>query len=392
MNHERFTECCFLRSIGRPLLAEFFTRFETELAFKGLVVPSAEASDDAFYWHLGRFLFSPEGLPDRLNEVLYEIQELSKPSGHEQLKAAMEQTGLNLSFDADGDTTPEEIALRVWLHSPELLARHYSENRFSRLKAFVHFERDTDCLALESSQERAEDSVLVNRLDAWFSANGRGNDTVLVDKFELNGEEWYVIRHGDRYLRSARIEKRKVEVVHYRPAKDDLVVYCPKRDELRINAKTKGEQELYRAAFGQYLHGFENYFRATETYSLEPLRTLGVEALACGDIQGMRKVVLTRLVTVFGDEKELTTVWEGTNLFECVGSEAGHLPLPLNRKLIEAVFRIYLTGSKRSFNVKICPPNVIRVENKQCAAGIVQDWLVARGFKRANPASVAAVA
>ncbi|MFN7137736.1 MAG: hypothetical protein ACK4UN_00175 [Limisphaerales bacterium] len=188
--------------------------------------------------------------------------------------------------------------------------------------------------------------------------------------------------------------KGKVEVVHYRPAKDDLVVYNPQRDELRICAKTKGEQELYLAAFGQYLHGVESYYRATDTYSLEPLRELGLEALAWSDIPGIRKVLLTKLEMEIDLNKlePVTSVWKGKDLFGSMASSGGFLPIPINAKLVTGVFRICLKDSRKTLNVKIGVPNVIQVENKPWATGMVQDWLEARRFKSFNPAAIAVAA
>src|SRR5688572_27016214 len=101
MNHGRFTECCFLRSIGRELLAEFFQRFEQDLASRQVSLPPSGTSDDLFFAGLSRILLSPEGLPDRVNEVLHEIQELSTEAGHERLKSAIAQTDLQLDLSMD---------------------------------------------------------------------------------------------------------------------------------------------------------------------------------------------------------------------------------------------------------------------------------------------------
>ena len=108
------------------------------------------------------------------------------------------------------NVSPEELTLRVWLNSPALLAQKYNEQRFTRRKTFVYFEKDRGCLPLESakSRDRANLDALVARLDNWFSENGRGNEIVLVEKFQIRGEEWYLIRHGDTYLRSAKIESQ----------------------------------------------------------------------------------------------------------------------------------------------------------------------------------------
>jgi hypothetical protein len=381
MNHGRFTDCHFLRAIGRNLLKEFFDKFEPEVA-----VPPPTVSDDEFFTSLSRLLMSPEGLPDRVNDVLHEIQELSTQAGHDCLKASIGMGGLQLELD--GKETPEELALRVWLNSPDVLARKYNEQRFSRSKGFVFFERDRYCLPLvqEPGEKRADLSALIAHLDGWFGQNGRGKETVLVERYPLNGEDWFLIRHGDTYLRSSRIENRKVEVLHYRPAKDDLVVYNPERDELRIHAKTRGEQDLYRAAFGQYLHGFENYFRSTDSCCLDPLRELGAEALECADIPGIKRVVLTQLELLLDREEELSTKLKGKDLLATKQLERGApgLGLPADAVLKEAAFHIFIGDAVKPLKVKIIPPNTIRLENKQASVRCVEQFLAARRFKRSG--------
>lgn len=374
MNHGRFTECHFLRSIGRGLLTEFFTRFQ-------VAVPAADVADDVFFAGLSKLLLSPEGLPDAVNEVLHEVQELSTEEGHQRLLEGVGQSGLQLSL---GDkATPEELALWVWLNAPALLAQKVSEQRFSRLTAFAYFEKDEDGLSLasEAVKRRGDEGELVSLLDAWFARNGRGDETVLIERYDLRGEQFYLIRHGDTYLRSARIEKRKVEVLHYRPAKDDLVVYTPERDELRINAKTKGERDLYAAAFGAYLHGAEHYFKEMKTYSLNPLRELGEGALECDDIPGIKKVVLTHLELALGKDGKHRKSLEAEDVFAYSWDEGKQgLVIPADAKLQQASFTLFVGPAGKPVEVRIKPPNMIRL-GKTGSLHCVHDWMSARGFK-----------
>ncbi len=385
MNHGRFTDCSFLRAIGRNLLQEFFEKFNGDLASKKLVLPSIVATDDEFFTALSGMLMSPEGLPDRVNDVLHEVQELSTEDGHDRLMKGLFQAGLQLGL---GDRpTPEEVALRVWLTSPELLATKYNEYRFSRLKLFVYYAKADDCLELgTASLKQADLSALVADLDRWFVRNGRGDETVVVQKFQIKGEDYYLVRHGGTYLRSSKVEKRKMEVLHYRPAKDDLIVYSPETDELRINAKTNGERELYRKAFGCFLHGFADYFQRNEMYTLHPIREFGAEALECHDIPGISKVVLTQLELEFDDQQKLSTTWKAVDLFKCPALPMANGLLPKGATLKEASFLIHLGKSMVPLEVKIIPPNTIRLA-KQSALPCVQDWMSARGFKRPNRSS-----
>jgi hypothetical protein len=104
-------------------------------------------------------------------------------------------------------------------------------------------------------------------LDEWFQKHNRGYENTQIQVYPMNDEFWFLVRHGDTFARAAKLEERKMEVIHFRPAKDDVVVYSPKRDELRIHAGTKGERELYRTAFGLRLMGDDNYFSRRKAFT-----------------------------------------------------------------------------------------------------------------------------
>ena len=53
-----------------------------------------------------------------------------------------------------------------------------------------------------------------------------------------------------------------------------------------------GEKRLYCQKFGLRLFGDANCFPGTRKYTLEPLRELEVDALACGDIEGIESITL----------------------------------------------------------------------------------------------------
>lgn len=382
VEYGRFTETYVLRSIGRELLEELFGRFGAELAEKKLQLPTASLADDDYFREWSRLLMSPEGLPDRVNDVLHAVHELSGTAGHERLREAVEEHGLKVPWD-DVKTTREEVAVRLWLEAPALVAKKCNELKLRRLSSFAYFEKEPNPFAWRpvSAGSRGRMDVLIQTLDGWCASNDRGHETVVVDKYELFGEEWYLIRHGDIYAREAKVEKRKMEVLHFRPAKDDVVVYVPRRDELRINAKTKGERNLYRMAFGYYLHGYENYFCEAATYSLEPLRKLGEAALECDDVEGVSKVVLTRLeVDLCNGQNQVYTL-QADDVFACKWSpdETG-VAIPPGAKLRRASFHVFIGGAKEPIELQVKPPNVLRLA-RHWAAPKIHEWLSARGLK-----------
>ena len=70
--------------------------------------------------------------------------------------------------------------------------------------------------------------------------------------------------------------------------------------EIRMNAETKGEKELYRKKFGLHLFGNEEFFSERSRFDLEPLRQIGEEALLCDDVEGIEYVRLKEVQFFWG--------------------------------------------------------------------------------------------
>jgi len=56
--------------------------------------------------------------------------------------------------------------------------------------------------------------------------------------------------------------------------------------ELRINARSVRERDLYRTHFGHHVFGDPHFFPGDEKYSLDPLLRRGELVLTCVDVPG----------------------------------------------------------------------------------------------------------
>ncbi len=66
---------------------------------------------------------------------------------------------------------------------------------------------------------------------------------------------WFLVRHGESFTRESIIKDGEPSSLFYRPKKYDVLVYGPENGETRMNARSKGEKELYRTKFGFRLFG-----------------------------------------------------------------------------------------------------------------------------------------
>ncbi|MEI6197614.1 MAG: hypothetical protein WCS42_25145, partial [Verrucomicrobiota bacterium] len=223
--------------------------------------------------------------------------------------------------------------------------------------------------------------LLTADLDAWFAKNNRGELTAHIEVYPIDGEFWFLIRHGDAFARTTKLTQRKSEVLHFRPAKDDVVVYAPKRDEIRIHAGTKGERELYRTAFGLRLFGDDNYFCNRKTLSLEPLRLLGIDALDVSGIAGLDKVVARELEIAFDNKHHESVIRRADDLFAAAADAPfERAAIPAGGRLVRATFDFYFTGSKSPRTVQVKPSNTLKL-GRHCDARIVHEFLAERSFR-----------
>jgi hypothetical protein len=374
----RFTKPNLLRAVGRTLLDTFLSRFRDDLAGVSLEPPDTGLPDADYYHALVKLLLAPEALPGALNEALFAIDEMATPEGQERLEKAVTEAGLDLSWAVG--SSREEIALQVWLAAPELLTAAHNQQRMQRLARFEYFG------AGATPGKRAAfippGAGALNRLcltlDAWFARHHRGREMVAVEMYPIDGEYWFLVQHGDTYVRAPAIEERQRKgVLHFRPERDDVVVYSPEQDEIRINARTRGERDLYREAFGLMLRGSEDYFSEQRTYTLEPLRLDGAGALAVEGIDAICKITL-REIEVVSDNAANEFIVEGANdLFDpsaAVGS------IPRSGRLTRAQFDFHFTDSPRPRPVQIQLPNVLKL-GRHCDVRAVHRWACQCGFR-----------
>lgn len=385
LRFRRFSKPHILKEIGRHLLGMFFAKFEDDLKKKDVALPDPALPDDEYFDALSGLLLSPEGLPGSLNDALYAIDEMATEDGQQRLEDGIAQEQLPLTFDAT--SSREDIALQVWLESPELLARKHNEQRLIRLSSFEYYSNPTpiDRTATFKKPDVATLDALTEALDLWFSQHNRGHKNTKIETHEIDGEIWFMIRHGDTYARTPKVEEQRSEVIHYRPEKDDVVVYSPDLDEIRIHAGTKGEKDLYRAKFSFYLFGREDYFSEFKTYTLDPLR-LGNDCLDTNGADGIREIILREVEMAWDGQFNDGLVRKSDDVFASAAAYAHPFnPIHEKARLKRAAFDVYFGDSEKPRKVQIRPPNILKL-GRHCDARLVNRWLSKQGFRTTSQA------
>jgi hypothetical protein len=322
---------------------------------------------------------SPEALPEGLVEALCSSEALANAEGQERLFVAMRRAGLMLELPEA--TTQGDMAVHVFLIAPALLTAVLNETRLDRLSAFeYHGSRASTDRSGHFTPPSAETiAAMTADLDAWFATHQRGHETTRIEVHALDGEFWFLLRHGDTFTRKAKVEARRLEILHFRPAKDDVVVYAPKRDEIRIHAGTVGEKDLYRQTFGRRLFGNEEHFCVRKAYDLETLRADCARALDVRGLTGVKLIVLREVELAWGRRLDESMVRKGKDIHGSAKAR-GRQPIPEYGTVVRAVFDFYFDDGKPPRRVELGLPGSLKL-SRQSDARVVHEWLSSRDFR-----------
>ena len=369
-NLRRFSSPGALKRIESSRLIELFNPFRDFFAERKVYLPAPGDLQLIPYKGLVDVLMSPASdMPTDLLDALYFIHELSTD---EAMDTFLEDDEIR---ELAGETpTPSDVAVLVWLRDRKELEKKHAEVSLRRPRSFDYFLAKTNGGLGQIDSDRIK--ALEARLARWFLDKKRGRGCRVLD-YRRNGELWLLVRHGAPFRREGSLDEGKPSSVYYRPEKFDVLVYDGDLGELRMNTRSKREKDLYREAVGLHIFGSTGHFPSKQKYTLEPLRDVGRESLACGDIEGLDWITL----------KEIHYIWYGriseieTHRAEDVFAvfEARKKEIPKKPRLSRANFQVKFADSTKTRAVSIRPPNVAQyARNEDCE--LIEKWLMHRGF------------
>jgi len=134
------------------------------------------------------------------------------------------------------------------------------------------------------------------------------------------------VRHGEPYKREESLDGPCTASVCYRPLRYDVLVYEPAVGELRINARSVRERDLYRTHFGHHVFGDPHFFPGDAKYSLDPLLRRGEPSLVCTDVAGLEWVRLREVHVFWGGAEHAVEIHRTDNVFRALDERGVRLP------------------------------------------------------------------
>ena len=262
-----------LKAIAAKRLLAFLKPHQSFLLSRGVTLPQSATDGELDHEELARVFMTPDcNTPKELIDALYFVDEMATPEGMDALLAEAKQQELKLA--PGSDHSPADIAVQIWLLNSDILERKHAEHYLAKVRSFESYQMDHFKRPAFKRPSDKQLDALASDLDDWFEEKKRGRGSRIF-MCEKDDGVWFLVRHGDPFKREESIDGGSASSIYYRPLKPDVLVYSPQIGELRINARSKGEKELYRSKFGKHVFGDENIFPGTEKYTLDPLREPG---------------------------------------------------------------------------------------------------------------------
>jgi len=374
-NLRRFSHSEALKTIDRGRLLTFLLPHKDYFSGRGMALPSKTGSDGLDYDALASILVSPDtDTPPELANALFFIHEMSTTEAMDSLLTAASESSLPL--DSTGEQAPADIAMQVWLQDRDLLERKHAEQFLTSKRSFEYYQAEANPLPKFKKPSAATLKAMEKDLDDWFENKKRGRGA-RVFVFPKDDGVWFLVRHGDPFRREGAMDGTKSSSVLYRPEKFDVLAYDTKLGEIRMNAASKGEKDLYRKQFGKHLFDDEEFFPGQEKYTLEPLRADGADSLKCGDVDGLDWVKLKEVQYYWGGAHNEIEVRKADDIFAAMEKKGRSMPKKV--KIIRASFQVKFTDAKTPRSMTVKPPYAAQYTRDSDSAAI-EDWLTKRGF------------
>jgi len=332
-----------------------------------------EATAELDHVEVARILAEPdETEPPDLLEALHLIRELGIDANYSDLVQLAVAAGAEIA----DDMTAPDLAAQIWLKEPRLLERKEREVLCERRKSFESF-RVVNWPTATSLEDLPPDlPALEAALRGYFKEVHMGAGCRVIPQYSQAEIRFYV-RHGRPYRREPSWSDTQSTSTFFRPETTDLVILDVVHHELRIGAANAADLQKYREVFGVHLFGDPEIFRYAEKYTLEPLRSQGIAALRCRDVEGVDSVRLTQLEFDFGGAFENVVTERAQDVFKAMAIR--HAKLPDEPAIRKAVFEVKLSGQSKPRTLSVMAGNRAAYQRGEESA-IFEKWLRARGF------------
>ncbi|PWU18785.1 MAG: hypothetical protein C5B50_08280 [Verrucomicrobia bacterium] len=405
----KFANPDFLIRIRKDLLLAWLDPVRDYLKRRGVALPEplrcgeADGECEAAkidYDKLAQIFLDPTpDMPAELLEALYIFREMDHDAAMDALYEEAARRGKKLGTEQnwyrddagnggakalphpaqrDGsDDSALDTVVRAWLLDRNLVEAVHNRMEMSRPRSFQCFSTFVDPVPRFGGPEAEQLVEMERRLNAFYAAWKRGHGA-RVFPYRQEPDWVFLIRHAAPCRREGAMEDDEPSTFYYRPLRHDVLRYDTARGEMAVNCCGERERRVLLRIFGSCLFGNPDFFPGTAKYTLAPLSQTGRASLACVDVPGIERVLLTEVEVQFEEEPRHRKIVKAADVFELV--ECGRMSWPMRIEAIKrATFQVKFWRTPRPRRLTIIPCNRALYSREEDSP-LLERFMQARGF------------
>lgn len=270
----------------------------------------------------------------------------------------------------------ENLAMKLFMDYPQAFDYAYAWYCYYHTSSKISHHRmpgDFEVTESKLNAFRAE-------VKEWFKGLAKGPECIVTHYDEENSTV-ILIKHGSYVRTVAYWKEDKVEIISFRPANEDILLYNKEMEVLSIKASLQKDRERYIACFSKCIMGDELLAEKEDrdtTYTLKPLQD---GSFSWDGNENIKEIILTEAKIKLPGVTEPVVKLSSKNVRESLALDFPGLGLD-SGELTYARFRFILKieGKAQKVSFTIAPPAVSDLAQKK-HSDIISDYLKEQGVK-----------
>lgn len=287
-----FRDVSELRKIGAKSLSMLLGMDAAFFSQNGIVLTDND-DDFPFTMLIDVLENQKQHISPRLVNALYLITEMADASAMDTLVELAKLEGVIDSGGKD-DFTAADLAVKLYLHNPDLLERNRDMRVVERKRSYVFYSAHRPYPHEMFTIDRRMHKRFEVSCDDQFRDHQCGAGAKLKC-FPDDDVVRFLVRHGETLKREGVIQNDESASIIYRPEMFDAFHFDTTNGTLGMPNGPKWKMELYRKSFGVILYNDANAFKPLPLFSLEPLCVQGESALSCAMLRTVDSIRLSAL-------------------------------------------------------------------------------------------------
>jgi len=281
-------------------------------------------------------------------------------------------------FDIERDDrhTPENLAMKLFLDYPGAFDYAYVWYCYYHASAKMSHH----LISGDFRPTKRNLDAFLKETKEWFKDLAKGPECIITH-YDEEDSTVILIKHGS-YIRTVAFWKEdKIEMISFRPASEDILLYNKETEILSVKASLAKDREQYITSFSRYIMEDESLAESKNRDTIYTLKPLQNGSFNWDGNENIKEIVLTEVKLRLPGSTEPVIKISSKDVRKTLAKDVSDIRLD-SGELTYAHFRFILDvdGKKQKISFMIAPPAVSDLSQKKHAE-IISNYLEDQGVK-----------